>query len=241
MQIIRCENYKEASLRAASIIAAQVTVKPNCVLGLATGSTPLGTYANLAKWCDEGNLDFSKAMSFNLDEYIGLSPEHDQSYHYFMKTNLFDKINIDQTRTYVPDGLAEDPATVGAAYDAHIAAEGGIDLQLLGIGRNGHIGFNEPADEFVTATHLVTLKENTREANARFFASINEVPTHAITMGMQSIMHAKKVLLMACGPDKMEILKAALEGPVTPQVPASILQLHKDLVVVYCERGQNEA
>lgn len=241
MQIIHCENYKEASLKAASIIASQVIVKPDCILGLATGSTPLGTYANLAKWCDEGLVDFSHVTSFNLDEYMGLSPEHDQSYHYFMKHNLFDKINIDQTRTFVPDGLAKDPATVGAAYDAHIAAEGGIDLQLLGIGRNGHIGFNEPASEFVKATHLVTLKENTRQANARFFASIDEVPTQAITMGMLSIMQARKVLLMACGPDKMETLKAAVEGPVTPEVPASILQLHKDLVVVYCERGQDEA
>lgn len=240
MQIIRCENYKEASLKAASIIASQVIVKPDCILGLATGSTPLGTYANLAKWYEEGMLDFSKVTSFNLDEYIGLSPEHDQSYHYFMKHNLFDKVNIDQTRTFVPDGLAADPAAAGEAYDAHIASEGGVDLQLLGIGRNGHIGFNEPADEFVSPTHLVTLKQNTREANARFFASIDEVPTHAITMGMKSIMQAKKVLLVACGPDKMDALKAALEGPVTPQVPASILQLHKDLVVVYCERGQDE-
>lgn len=241
MRIIRCENYKEASEKAAAVIASQVIQKPDCVLGLATGSTPLGTYANLAKWCDEGLVDFSKVMSFNLDEYMGLSPEHDQSYHYFMKHNLFDKINIDQSRTFVPDGLAEDPSSVGEAYDAHIASEGGIDLQLLGIGRNGHIGFNEPCDEFVAPTHLVTLKENTREANARFFTSIDEVPTQAITMGMKSIMQARKVLLMACGPDKMEILKAALEGPVTPQVPASILQLHKDLVVVYCERGQDEA
>lgn len=240
MQIIRCENYAEASMKAASLIAAQVLMKPNSVLGLATGSTPLGAYDTLAQWYRAGAIDFSKVTSFNLDEYIGLPAAHDQSYHYFMKTNLFSKINIDSSRTFVPDGMAEDPSLIGAAYDAHIAAEGGIDLQLLGIGRNGHIGFNEPADAFVAATHLVALKQSTREANARFFSSVDEVPTHAITMGMQSIMQAGKILLMACGPAKMDILKASLEGPVTPQVPASILQLHKDLVVVYCEKGQDE-
>lgn len=240
MRIIRTKDYRDMSRKAANVISAQVILKPTSVLGLATGTTPIGTYEQLAEWNHKGDCDFSQVSTYNLDEYRGLTHEDPQSYHYFMRQNFFDKINIDLANTHVPDGANPNADEACSEYDRIVREAGYPDLQLLGIGRNGHIGFNEPACEFVKATHLVTLKENTRQANARFFASIDEVPTQAITMGMLSIMQARKVLLMACGPDKMEILKAAVEGPVTPEVPASILQLHKDLVVVYCERGQDE-
>ncbi len=235
MRIFKCKNYAEVSAKAASIIAAQMITKPNAVLGLATGSTPVGAYKILIEKCNNGEIDFSEITTVNLDEYCGLTPDNDQSYRYFMNTNLFDHVNVRKECTFVPDGLAEDAEAESAAYDARIVALGGIDLQLLGIGGNGHIGFNEPAAAFDMATHTVELKESTRQANARFFNSIDEVPTHAITMGMRSIMQAKKVLLVANGSKKAEIVEKALYGPVTPEVPASILQLHPDLTVVYTE------
>ena len=232
MKIIHVSSYEELSRKAADMIASQILMKPNCVLGLATGSTPIGTYQNLVKKYQQGDLDFSTLTTFNLDEYLGLTGAHPQSYLYFMNENLFKHVNVRPECTNVPDGCAADPKAYGLAYDQAIADMGGIDLQLLGIGNNGHIAFNEPADVFVAETHTVTLDQSTIEANKRFFNSIDEVPTQAITMGMGSIMKAKKILLIADGPAKKEAIEKAFYGPVTPEVPASILQLHPDLTVI---------
>ena len=232
MKIIHVSSYEELSRKAADMIASQILMKPNCVLGLATGSTPIGTYQNLVKKYQQGDLDFSTLTTFNLDEYLGLTGDHPQSYRYFMNDNLFKHVNVRPECTNVPDGCAADPKAYGLAYDQAIADMGGIDLQLLGIGNNGHIAFNEPADVFVAETHTVTLDQSTIEANKRFFNSIDEVPTQAITMGMGSIMKAKKILLIADGPAKKEAIEKAFYGPVTPEVPASILQLHPDLTVI---------
>ena len=204
MRIIEAKNYEDMSKKAAEIIAAQILLKPNAVLGLATGSTPVGTYQNLIKKYQAGELDFSQVTSVNLDEYKGLSGDHDQSYRYFMNENLFNHVNIDKSRTSVPNGLEEDAAKACADYDAVIAAAGGVDLQLLGIGGNGHIGFNEPAEEFKVGTHCVKLTDSTIEANARFFASIDDVPKYAYTMGIGNIMSAKTVLLVASGKNKAQ-------------------------------------
>lgn len=232
MNIYKTENYDEASKKAAAIIAAQITLKPDSVLGLATGSTPIGAYKELVAAYKKGELDFSRIASINLDEYRGLSPEHDQSYRYFMNFHLFNQVNIDKAKTFVPDGLEKDADKACAAYNLIIANSGGIDLQLLGLGHNGHIGFNEPCDEFICDTHCVELSKSTIEANKRFFNSEAEVPKQAYTMGIRNIMQAKKVLLMVTGEAKASILKKVLYGPVTPKVPASILQLHKHLYVV---------
>ena len=202
--------------------------KPNAILGGATGSTPLGLYAELVRLNKAGKISFKDASSFNLDEYVGLDGTHDQSYRYFMDHNLFDHIDIDKARTRVPSGIdISDPA----AYDKEIQAAGGVDLQLLGIGNNGHIGFNEPGTPFGSLTHIVELTESTREANKRFFASIDEVPTHAVTMGIKTVMQARSIILMAIGPAKAPIMKEMLQGPVTEKVPASVLQLHPDVTV----------
>jgi glucosamine-6-phosphate deaminase len=202
--------------------------KPNAILGGATGSTPLGLYAELVRLNKAGEISFKEASSFNLDEYVGLDGAHDQSYRYFMDHNLFDHIDIDKSRTRVPSGIdISDPA----AYDKEIQAAGGVDLQLLGIGNNGHIGFNEPGTPFGSLTHIVELTESTREANKRFFASIDEVPTHAVTMGIKTVMQARSIILMAIGPAKAPIMKEMLQGPVTEKVPASVLQLHPDVTV----------
>ena len=234
MRMIKAKDYADLSRKAANILAAQVNLKPNCVLGLATGSTPIGTYKCLVEDYNNGNLDFSEVKSANLDEYCGLDESNDQSYRYFMNDNLFNHVNIDKANTNVPNGKAEDLEAECARYDALIEELGGVDIQLLGIGHNGHIGFNEPCDEFVKGTHLVDLGERTIQANARFFASIDEVPRQAVTMGIKTIMSAKKVLLIANGQDKKEIVEKAFYGPVTPNVPASILQLHPDVTVIYC-------
>ena len=205
-----------------------LTRKPNAILGGATGSTPLGLYAELVRLNKEGKISFKDASSFNLDEYVGLDGTHDQSYRYFMDHNLFDHIDIDKSRTRVPSGIdTSDPA----AYDKEIAAAGGVDLQLLGIGNNGHIGFNEPGTPFGSLTHIVELTESTREANKRFFSSIDEVPTHAVTMGVKTVMQARSIILMAIGPAKAPIMKEMLQVPVTEKVPASVLQLHPDVTV----------
>ena len=233
MRFIEVESYEELSRRAAGIIAAQVIAKPESVLGLATGSSPLGTYDCLIKACENGDVDFSKVTSVNLDEYVGLTGDNDQSYRYFMDTNLFSKVNIRKEFTFVPNGCAEDMEKEGKEYDERIEKLGGIDIQLLGIGYDGHIGFNEPDDVFTKETHLVELDPSTIEANARFFESIDDVPKKAITMGMGGIMSAKKVLLIANGAKKEEIVKKAFFGPITPKVPASILQLHPDVTVIY--------
>lgn len=235
MNFIKVNNYDELSSKAAAIICAQVVLKPNCVLGLATGSSPLGTYAKMIEKYENGEVDFSKVSSINLDEYVGLDGSNDQSYRYFMNTNLFTKINIDLSKTNVPNGCAADLKKECEAYDELIAQSGGIDLQLLGIGLDGHIGFNEPDKYFEKATHEVELDPSTIEANARFFESEADVPRKAVTMGMGGIMSAKKVLLIANGANKKEIIEKAFFGPITPEVPASILQLHPDLTVIYSE------
>ncbi len=232
MKIIRTKNYEEMSLEAAKIMAAQIVLKPDAVLGLATGSSPIGLYDKLVEWNEKGDLDFSAIRSVNLDEYCGLDGTNDQSYRYFMDTHLFNRVNIDKANTNVPNGKADDYAAEGARYDALIASLGGIDMQLLGIGPDGHIGFNEPDEFFTKETHVVDLDPSTIEANARFFASADDVPRQAVTMGMGGIMGAKKVLLIANGASKKEILEKALFGPITPEVPASLLQLHPDLTVV---------
>ena len=235
MNFIKVKTYDELSARAAAIICGQVALKPNSVLGLATGSSPLGAYAKIAEKYNAGEVDFSAVTSINLDEYVGLDGDHDQSYRYFMNNNLFKNINININNTHVPNGCATDTDAECKAYDALIESVGGIDLQLLGIGLDGHIGFNEPDSYFEKATHKVELDPSTIDANARFFASRDDVPTTAITMGMGGIMSAKKVLLIANGRGKADIVEKAFFGPITPAVPASILQLHPDLTVIYSE------
>ncbi len=235
MKFIEVESYEKLSRDAANIISAQVIMKPDCVLGLATGSTPPGTYAQLAKWQQKGDLDFSSVTTVNLDEYVGLPATHEQSYRRFMNRNFFEHINIRPENTFVPNGCAKDLQAECEQYDAHIREIGGIDLQLLGIGHDGHIGFNEPDDVFVKNTHVVDLHPVTIEANARFFDSADEVPRQAVTMGMVSIMQAKKILLIANGKEKRDILERAFFGPITPKIPASILQLHPDITVIYSE------
>lgn len=232
MKIYCAKDYEQASRITANILAAQIILKPDCILGLATGSTPIGAYENLIKRYEAGDLDFSAVHSINLDEYRGLTPSNDQSYRYFMNTHLFDHVNIDKKNTFVPDGLEEDKEKACQDYDEIIRSHGGIDLQLLGLGHNGHIGFNEPSDSFAKTTHCVTLAESTVAANARFFASASEMPKEAYTMGIQSIMQAKKILVMVCGKDKKEIVQKAFYGSITPQVPASVLQLHPDVILV---------
>ena len=239
MRIYCTKDYQKMSRKAAGIIGAQVVLKPDSVLGLATGSTPIGTYEYLIKGYQNKDLDFSEITTVNLDEYKGLSRENDQSYYYFMYHHLFKDININMERVNIPDGTKEDGDAECARYESLIKQYGGADLQLLGLGHNGHIGFNEPADEFVKNTHCVALTESTIEANKRFFTSADDVPRHAYTMGINTIMKAKKILLIVSGEDKAEILKKSLFGPVTSQVPASILQLHKDLVVVADEAAMS--
>ena len=230
---IYCEkDYNAMSRRAANIIAAQVLSKPDCVLGLATGSTPVGAYKQLIEWNKQGDLSFAEVRSVNLDEYVGLAPTHDQSYRYFMQTNLFDHVDIVTENTNVPSGQAADAAAECARYEQVVADLGYADLQLLGLGRNGHIGFNEPCDHFPVATHLVDLTESTIDANARFFASADDVPKQALTMGIGTIMKARKILIVASGADKADAVRRAFAGPITPDMPASILQLHPDVTLV---------
>lgn len=232
MKIYVGKNYEEMSRIAANILSAQIMMKPDCTLGLATGSTPIGTYKVLVERCNAGDLDFSQVKSINLDEYVGLHPEHDQSYRYFMQTNLFDHVNIKLENTNVPNGLAADLEAECSRYNDVIHTLGPIDVQVLGMGHNGHIGFNEPSDVFELETHLVDLAQSTIDANARFFASADEVPRQALTMGIKSIMQARKILVVVSGEGKAEIVKKAFAGPVTPQVPASILQMHPDVILV---------
>ena len=232
MIIYEAKDYKDMSRKAANIISAQIIMKPNCALGLATGSTPIGTYEQLVEWYHKGDLDFSKVTSVNLDEYRGLEKSNDQSYDYFMHEHLFDKVNIHPENVNLPDGMAEDAEKECKRYEELIRSLGGVDLQLLGLGHNGHIGFNEPGAAFEKETHCVNLTERTIEANKRFFASADDVPKQAFTMGIKTIMQAKKILVIASGEDKAEILKEAFFGPVTPAVPASILQLHNNVIVV---------
>ena len=232
MNIIRAKDYQDMSRKAANIISAQIIMKPDCVLGLATGSTPVGTYRQLIEWYEKGDLDFSRVSTVNLDEYRGLAHTDPQSYYYFMQENLFDHVNIDKAATHVPDGTNPDAADACVKHEQIIKSLGGIDLQLLGLGNNGHIGFNEPGAAFEKETHLVDLAESTIRANARFFTSIDEVPKQAYTMGIRTIMQAKKILVVVSGESKADIVSRAFFGPVTPEVPASILQMHPDVTVV---------
>ena len=226
------EDYQAMSRRAAHIIAAQVHLNPACVLGLATGSTPIGMYKQLIEWYKAGDLDFSQVKSVNLDEYAGLAPTHDQSYRYFMQDNLFNHVDIAPENTNVPDGLAADTLAECARYEEVVRGLGYADLQLLGMGRNGHIGFNEPCGEFPLITHLVDLTESTIEANARFFASADDVPKQALSMGIETIMQARRILVVVSGEDKADAVAKAVQGPIAPEVPASILQLHPDVTIV---------
>ncbi len=232
MRIYQAKDYNDLSRKAANIISAQVIMKPNCVLGLATGSTPIGAYRQLVEWYRKGDLDFSEVTTVNLDEYRGLPKENEQSYYYFMNENLFSQVNIDTSRTFLPDGMEEDTQKACSDFNAVIHSLGGVDLQLLGLGHNGHIGFNEPGIAFETETHCVNLTERTIKANMRFFVSESDVPRQAYTMGIKTIMSAHKILVVVSGEDKAGILKGAFFGPVTPAVPASILQLHQDVTVV---------
>lgn len=232
MRIYKAKDYDDMSRKAANIISAQVIMKPDCVLGLATGSTPVGMYKYLVEWYNKGDLDFSQVTTVNLDEYRGLTRENDQSYYYFMNENLFSHVNIDKSRTFLPNGVAEDVEKACRDYNEIIHSVGGVDLQLLGIGHNGHIGFNEPGTTFEKETHCVDLTERTIKANMRFFASEADVPRQAYTMGIKTIMSAHKILLIASGEEKAEAVKEAFFGPITPAVPGSILQLHNDVVVV---------
>lgn len=237
MKIIKAKNYEEMSRKAANIFSAQIVLKPDCVLGLATGSTPIGLYKCLVERYQKGDLDFSKVRTVNLDEYKGLPRENDQSYYYFMHDNLFNHVNIKPENVHLPDGTLEDAEKACAEYDELIRSMNGVDIQLLGLGHNGHIGFNEPDSVFAKGTHCVALQESTIQANKRFFASIDDVPRYAYTMGIQTIMNAKKIVVVANGTGKAEIVKKAFFGPVTPEVPASILQMHPDVTVVVDEEA----
>ncbi|MGI6717058.1 MAG: glucosamine-6-phosphate deaminase [Eubacteriales bacterium] len=239
MKVIVCENYGEMSKEGAKIIAELLKEKPDCILGLATGSTPVGMYEELVKLNKAGEITFKNVSSFNLDEYYPLSPEHDQSYRYFMNKNLFDHIDIDKAKTRVPNGLAKDPAAEGESYDKAIDEAGGIDLQVLGVGQNGHIGFNEPEEELYVGTHLTSLTESTIEANSRFFASKSDVPTKAITMGMGSIMKAKRIIVLASGKNKHYVVSKMLDDRITTSVPATLLKLHGDVILI-CDKAAYE-
>ena len=237
IKVIVCENYEQMSEEGAKVIAAQLKAKPDSILGLATGSTPVGMYQCLQKMNKAGEISFKDVTSYNLDEYYPLAPTHDQSYRYFMNFNLFDHVDIDKNRTHVPNGLAKDPAEEGKAYDAAVAAAGGIDLQVLGLGQNGHIGFNEPEDELYADTHLTDLTDNTIEANARFFASKDDVPTQAITMGLATIMQAKQILVLASGANKHDVVKKMVsDDRITTQVPCTVLKAHKDVILI-CDKA----
>lgn len=232
MRIYECADAAAMSRRAANIISAQVIIKPNCVLGLATGSTPIGTYQQLVERCKNGDLSFAEVTTVNLDEYLGLAPTHEQSYRYFMNHNLFDHVDIKMENTHVLNGMAADPDAECAAYNELIHSLGGIDLQLLGMGHNGHIAFNEPGDNFGLETHVVSLSERTIDANKRFFASRDEVPRKALSMGIKNIMSARKILVVVSGEEKAEAVYKSVTGPVTNEVPASVLQLHPDVTLV---------
>jgi glucosamine-6-phosphate deaminase len=232
MRVIIEENYDALSRKAAAIIAREMTAKPTAVLGLATGSTPLGVYEELIKMHKKEGLDFSGVRTFNLDEYYGLSPEHPESYHTFMFKNFFEKVNVRRENVSIPDGMAVDVDQFCRDYEKRIRDGGGIDLQLLGIGRDGHIGFNEPGSSLASRTRLKTLTEETVRDNARFFGRQGQVPHFAITMGVGTILEARKLLMLASGENKAEAVRNAIEGPVSSQVTASALQLHPKVSVI---------
>lgn len=235
-RIFVCKNYDEMSRRAADVFAAYIVSKPDGILGLATGSSPIGLYKCLVDDYRAGKLDFSRISSYNLDEYYPIEPDHSESYRRFMNENLFDHVNIDKSKTHVPDGKCADPAAFCRAYDAEITAAGGIGIQLLGIGHNGHIGFNEPADRLTGATHLTDLTEDTINANSRFFASRDDVPKQAITMGLDGIMSAATVVLLVSGENKHDALSALMSGYITTAIPATLLRSHRD-IYVFCDEA----
>lgn len=240
MVLCSADSYDLMSRKAAIVIAAQIIAKPESVLGLATGSTPVGTYRYLVDFSREGDLDWSQITTFNLDEYRGVSPDDPHSYHWFMKTKLFDQINIGKSRTFLPDGADENAGRACEKYDTMIRDAGGIDLQLLGLGRNGHIGFNEPGSCFIKNTHCVNLSPSTIDANQRFFNGCQEVPRQAYTMGINTIMKAKRILLLVSGMEKADILHKVIYGPITPDVPASILQMHGNVMVIADKEALSE-
>ncbi|HML36331.1 MAG TPA: glucosamine-6-phosphate deaminase [Bacillota bacterium] len=237
MKLIRAKDYKDMSRKAANILSAQVILKENSVLGLATGNTPEGIYEQLAEWYKKGDIDFSGVSTVNLDEYVGLDGSSERSYRYFMNQHLFRHINIKEKNCHLPNGLAENIEEECARYDRLIEKLGGIDMQLLGVGENGHIGFNEPDEAFEQMTHCVRLRENTIDVNARYFPSRDDVPKQAITMGIKAIMQARAIVLCASGARKADILHKVLYGPVTPEVPGSVLQMHPRLIVVADEEA----
>ncbi|NFI04560.1 MULTISPECIES: glucosamine-6-phosphate deaminase [unclassified Clostridium] len=232
MKILVCENYDKLSEKAAQIIMSQITLKSNSILGLATGSTPIGMYKKLVEMYENKMIDFSDVKTFNLDEYQNLPISNDQSYHYFMDDNLFNYINVKRENIHIPNGMANDIENECVKYDNLIKEAGGIDIQVLGIGNNAHIGFNEPTVNFEKKTYVVELEESTKIANARFFNSLDEVPSKAITMGIGSIFESKKIMLLATGENKAKAIYDTIYGKVTPEVPASILQFHDDLIVI---------
>lgn len=235
MKLIVVNNYEELSKVAAKEFSKVIKEKENAVLGLATGGSPVGMYKELIRMYEQKELNFSKITTVNLDEYIGLNPEHNQSYRYFMNNNLFNHINIDKSNTFVPNGLAEDLEAQCKEYDQKIVELGGIDIQLLGVGNNGHIAFNEPNSELSSGTHIISLTDNTIEANARFFDNIDDVPRKAITMGVGGIMKAKKIILIASGESKAEAIKGIFSGKITTANPATMLQMHRDVTVIVDE------
>ena len=236
MRIIICENYEEMSQKAAAIMASQLILKPDSVLGLATGSTPIRMYEILAEMNKNGEIDFEKVQSFNLDEYYKIAPDNDQSYHYFMNDKLFSKVNIKPENTHILDGLAEDPEKECANFEKLIEKSGGIDMQLLGIGQNGHIGFNEPDEALCAVTHLTGLTESTINANSVFFESRDEMPKSALTMGIGSILKSKRILLLANGESKRKAVAELMNNDIKTSVPASLLKTHPD-VILLCDKA----
>jgi len=235
MRVIVCENYEEMSKKAAQLVAGQVALKPDSVLGLATGSSPVGMYENLAKMCNAGELDFSEVKSYNLDEYYPIEKSNRQSYYYFMNEQLFSKINIKPENTHIPNGEAKDPVKECEEYEKAVDSCGGVDIQILGIGQNGHIGFNEPAENLESYTHLTDLTENTIEANSRFFTKDEIIPTKALTMGMATILKAKKIILLANGEGKSRVVAELMNDKITTSVPATMLKMHSDVVLI-CDK-----
>jgi len=240
IKVLITKNYDELSKKAAEIIAGAIRNKPDLTLGLATGETPVGCYRELIRMHKEEGLDFSEVVTFNLDEYVGLPPTHPQSYRYFMNVNLFNHVNIRMENTHLPDGMSDDLQKTCEEFEEAIKAAGGIDLQLLGIGTNGHIAFNEPGSPFNSRTRVVEISEQTRRDNARFFRSIDEVPRQAISMGIGTIMEARKIVLLASGARKADAVAKSVKGPITEEIPASILQKHPDCTFILDEAAASK-
>ena len=237
MKILVCKDYEELSRKSAEIIVSQVNQKKDSVLGLATGGTPVGMYKELVKSYREGKVDFGKVITFNLDEYYGVDHENINSYHYYMNTNFFDHVNVERKNINIPNGMSKDIEKECREYDEKIQNMGGIDLQVLGVGLNGHIGFNEPAKELMSGTHITDLTKETINANARFFEDISQVPTRAITVGMATILRSKKIVVLINGKNKSKIFDKITGKKITTQIPATLLQLHPDVTIVVDEQA----